>query len=369
MFWQWLDSTLPEMLKARGYATAAFLTNMSSAPHRGFDHKVLAVDPGRPQWQNDAEATRAACAWLTAPERQAPFFAWLHLVDPHRPYHPPEPFDRSFTVGDAPAGPVLDAELDRITVEQRSLGRNELAPILGAYDGQIASTDRFLGEVMAALEASGRAADTLVVLCSDHGEELYDHHQYFYHSPSLYDGVLRIALVLRHPGSLPRGVRVATQVQEIDVLPTVLELLDLPRSPRVEGRSLLALARGAAEADRLAYFEYARGTESKILAIRDGRWKYIHNPEGFTPRDPPYSWKGAQGFHYELGELYDLHADPREQTELAAEHPEQVQRLRAALEAWHAEKRARQGQSGAMDDQTFETLRQLGYFNAEDRDR
>lgn len=353
--------TLPEELRARGYRTAAFLTNMIEAPNRGFDSIFV---PGRPfddvRW--DREATSEAIRWLAARDPEQPFFVWLHLMQPHKPYHPPAELAKVFEPELEGPWRVSDAVLDQITLGDFELDPADLAHIQAQYDAQIVSVDRLVQEVLDALDASGAAEDTLVVLFSDHGEELFDHNRYFFHSCSLYDGVLRNVLVMRMPGRVPAGRRVAQQVAETDITPSVYELLDLAPPSGLQGTSLVPLL-SADDPQRPSIFvgEYGKFEDRPIWAVRDGRWKYIHNPHELHPANPPYK-AATGGFRYAAYELYDLVADPREQRNVVAEHPEVAERLRRELEAWLAVNEKLKGTAGEMDAATRENMKALGYI-------
>ncbi|MCK6446466.1 MAG: sulfatase-like hydrolase/transferase [Planctomycetes bacterium] len=353
--------TLPEELAARGYQTAAFLTNMIEAPNRGFEHKFL---PSKPfddlRW--DREATTEAVRWLGARDPSRPFFAWLHLMQPHKPYHPPAELAKVFEPELQGAWRVSDQALDEITLGDFAVPEPDLAHIQAQYDAQLVSVDRLVKEVLDALAANGLAENTLVVLFSDHGEELFDHHRYFFHSCSLYDGVLRNVLVMRFPGRIPAGRRIAQQVAETDIAPTVYQLLDLAPPRGLQGLSLEPLF-AADDPKRPSIFvgEYGKFADRPIWAVRDGRYKYIHNPHGLKPTNPPYTAKSG-GFPYEDYELYDLVADPGETRNVFAEHPDVVERLRRELDAWLAVNEKLKGSAGEMDAATRETMKQLGYI-------
>jgi arylsulfatase A-like enzyme len=96
--------------------------------------------------------------------------------------------------------------------------------------------------------------------------------------------------------------------------------------------------------------------------VRDGRWKYIHNPDDVRPNNPPFHTAASGGFRYEPFELYDLAADPREQKNVFAERPEVAARLRRQLEAWLAVNEKLRGKAGEMDAATRERMKQLGYI-------
>ena len=221
--------------------------------------------------QKEGEVTTAeAIAWLEKTRAAAPdgrVFLWLHLYEPHDPYEPPEPYASKFS-----ARP---------------------------YDGEVAFADDLVGRLDAALARLRLADDTALVVTSDHGEGLGDHGETL-HGFFVYQSTLRVPFFVRGPGVAP-GTRLATTVQLVDVFPTALDLLGLPPpTAKIAGRSLAGALRGervGAEASvyaeslvPLLHFGW-----SDLRVLREGRFKYIQAPRP---------------------ELYDLAADPAEQSNL-----------------------------------------------------
>jgi arylsulfatase A-like enzyme len=359
--------TIAQLLQAQGYRTGAFLANMTTAPNRGFDTSFMWEDAIQEQTLWDREVTTACAKWLRAMPPGQKFFGWVHLMDPHKPYHPPPPYDVAFDPKYDGEFNGDDDQLDDVTLGRRDMSPRDFEHVLALYDGQILSCDRYVAKVMKTLEATGRLDDTIVVFFSDHGEELCDHNHFFFHTCSMYDGVTRIALAMRLPGALPKGKIVDAQVEEIDVLPTVMELLDLPVPRDVQGESLVLVANGRAlPKNPFAFVEYAeRPREGRILSIRDGRWKYISNPTRFEPRNPPYDWNKPEGFPYEERELYDLSVDPREQKNLVNENKAKADELHAKLMAWYAPLLAREGSAGRMNALQLRQLQAVGYVGTD----
>ena len=196
--------TLAEVLRESGYRTggfvAAFVLDSRWGIAQGFDHFFDDFDltefgeaAGMDAIQRPGSAVvDRALEWLGA-ERERPFFAWVHLYDPHTPYQAPEPFRSQF-----PAS--------------RS----------GAYDAEIAATDAQVGRLFAALEADGRLDDTVVAVAGDHGEMLCEHGEVT-HGFFIYDAAVRIPLMIAGPG-VPAG-SVAAPVRIVDLAPTVLALV------------------------------------------------------------------------------------------------------------------------------------------------
>jgi arylsulfatase A-like enzyme len=188
-----------------------------------------------------------------------PWFVFAHFFDAHCDYVPPPPYDTrfdpdyhgSFTGADCMRGP----EVGRPDPERpggliRTLGDRDLEHVIALYEGEVAWVDAHVGTILRALDATGQAARTLVVVVSDHGEEFFEHGG-IGHRNTLYEEVVRVPILLRLPGVLPAGAVVAGPVSLSDVLPTVLEILGIRHAPFPGTSSFLPLVRGTATpADR-----------------------------------------------------------------------------------------------------------------------
>jgi arylsulfatase A-like enzyme len=348
--------TLPERLREEGYVTAAFLTNMRTAPHRGFDHKEFLTGS-----RSDEEATQAALEWLGNSAGQR-FFAWIHYMAPHKPYDPPAPFDRRFDSGYDGDLDARNPTLNQATLAKRDLPADFLGHVNDLYDGEVARVDAEIGKVLQRLDALGLADDTLVILTADHGEELYEHRHYFFHSCSIYEQVLRIPLIMRLPGRLPEGRQVRSVVEIIDIAPTVHELLSLPVPEEYEGESLLPrMSSDAGDDGGVAFSEL----QWNIFSIRTAGWHYIYNPHDYRPTCAPYNRVGGErrwSYALEAEELYDIVHDPLETTNVAARRPDEAARLKAMLQAWLAEEAPAGDAMQEIDARALEELRELGYI-------
>jgi arylsulfatase A-like enzyme len=337
--------TLAETVRACGYETAAFLTNMLTTPHPGFE-LVNTYQQGN----GDVEATRDAIAWL-GEKREKPFFLWLHWIGPHAPYAPSPanlaPFRDGYR-GD------LDAELStlrRIQTERRVLTDAELAHIVSLYDGEIAQVDARIGEVLAALQQTGRSENAFVVLSADHGEELYDRNFFIGHQMSVYSSVLRVPLILRGPG-VPAGKVVEEAVSLMDVAPTLLALLGIDAPPSFEGRPLLKRGELLPAPD----FALAQLEPRQVYSIRTKRWHYI-----WFPRFAEQTDIEKRDYPIAAEELYDLQSDPGERQNVIASHPGVAAQLHKRL----AEKMPSRVEASApeLTPEARAELKALGYID------
>ncbi len=311
--------TLAEILAANGYTTAGFVSAFPASRHYGLDQGFETWDesfdsgdgpewaaagfPGRVQRRAD-ETTERAIEWLALRPR-APFFLWVHYFDVHDTrVRPPADYLNAFP-------PSSSDEFD----VRRAV-----------YDGELRYVDHQIGRLFGALHRVSAGSDrTLVVVTGDHGQGLGDHD--WWGHVILYQEQVRVPLILKVPGRTA-GRRVSSNVRTIDLVPTLVELLDVevPPSHRFDGTSLVGLVRGRDHEARIAYSESIndltqyRGSEragESLYAVNDGRWKLIAHREG-----------GA----YSRFELYDLRRDPGETMELSAWHPDELDRLRRDLE-------------------------------------
>jgi arylsulfatase A-like enzyme/Tfp pilus assembly protein PilF len=318
--------TLAELLAQQGYRTggfvAAFVLDRRWGIAQGFDRFFDDFDrekyPGAEAQGMDAiqrpgsDVVDQAVAWLEA-DREQPFFAWVHLYDPHTPYAAPEPYRSRFP-------PTAS----------------------GAYDAEIAATDVQVGRLLDVLETQDRLESTLVVVVGDHGEMLGEHGEQT-HGFFVYDAAVRIPMIVAGPETEPRAIR--EQVRIVDVMPTVLDLLGVRAPAAVQGASLVPLARGKT-LSLLAHSEswyprYHYGW-SDLQTIQDGRFKYVRAPRP---------------------ELYDLSRDPAEKDDLSLREPTRVTAMERALAAHLASTENRAAAKGpqTIDSETQERLSALGY--------
>ena len=348
-------ATLPEVLGAAGYRTAAFLSNMCQANHQGWDDFACAGG-------QDGKTLRRALEWAEAraPESGTaqPFFLWVHLFGAHSPYYNGGDLAaRQLDPGyDGPLGPKK-WQLDRVMTEPLRLTARDVRHLDALYDAAVMGSDRHVGSLLAGLRQAGRLERTVVVFLSDHGEELYDHHGYLYHACSVYQTALHVPLAFAAPELLPAGSRVPQTVELVDVTPTLLDLLGVAPPAGLHGRSLVPYLErpGAGGAGKPAFSEYHPEVINTVLF---GGWKLVANPRAASP----VCMEGAPAGHYPIAEreLYDLSRDPGETENLAAAQPAKVAELLDLLRERFAGM-ARQGGPQEISPELRKELEALGY--------
>jgi arylsulfatase A-like enzyme len=319
------------------------------------------------QAESDALVARAFEAWLERWQRTRarPFFAWVHFYDVHKPYAPPADCGRAF-VGDyrgrlrGASDDELGAVIDHSTLARQPLDDADRRYVLALYDGAIRCIDDHVARMLAALDRHG-LADTMVIVTSDHGEELGDHHHYYYHGNSVYGSTLRVPLVIRWPGRVPAGRTIEQLTQNVDLLPTILDLLGAPVPPDVEGVSVAGLLTGedaGRAAPRQAVFTE---WQNLIVGVRTPRFSYVLNPTGAHPKKPPFYGAHTRGFPVECEELYALDEDPAEQRNRHGELAD----IEASLRAQAMDFRERSGVvsdwQSVEDAAVVQNLEALGY--------
>lgn len=321
--------TLAELLQAKGWVTGAFVgafvLDSRWGLDQGFDHyydnfdfaKYKRISLASVQ-REGGEVIKAFFEWFDKNSNER-FFSWIHLYDPHTPYDPPEPFKSQY----------------------------ENQPF-GSYDGEIAYVDFLIGKVLDSLREKKLLDKTIIVIVGDHGESLGEHHESA-HGFFIYDATVSVPMIIRLPSASLKGKTIASQVQNVDIMPTLCEILDLPISENVQGESLLPLITGRKmKKERPAYSEtyyprYHYGW-SDLKSLRTSKYKYI-----LAPRP----------------ELYDLDLDPHEQENIYEQNRPLAEKFAQELKALE-EKIAQEGIEDKgpqkLDDEAREKLMALGYI-------
>ena len=310
------NATTAEAFAAAGYDTAAFVSSFVmvrdfSNLGQGFaayDDFVTDRELYRNNYERKAADTLArASAWLQDREGDEPFFLFLHLIDPHGPYAPPDGYAERFRSQE-----VVEIT-GNIPLPNKIPGVKDLNRYRDLYDGEVAYATDQLGVFLRHLREKDLFDDTLIVFTADHGESMGEHGLYFRHGDDVFQENLHVPLIVKPPRGRGAGpARVADNVSLVDLHPTVLELAGLPVRPGLDGRSLAPLVRGEAPAPA-EVFAWAR---THVGGVVSGRTKTI---AGEKPRADVLS--------------YDLASDPRELSPRPA-RPKEVRRLRTWQQRW-----------------------------------
>jgi arylsulfatase A-like enzyme len=363
---------LSECFQQAGYQTLAVVSNSSLTTllgyGQGFDRYVedFFIETG-----SAAKINETVKEQLSSRDRSRPFYLWAHYIDPHTPYEAPAEYvqmfqgDPVYQEGDAREIPKFIPDVSK---GGQAMGQvppaaqrddcEEVRDYVLQYDAEV----RFFDDQMRALfdwmEENGHLDRTIVVFTSDHGESLGDHEYFFEHGAFPYDACSRVPLFLHHP-DLPPCV-IEEPVALLDVAPTLLDMVDFPRPPLYEGRSVLDWIRGCEVDEPRPVITESGYKETFTVAIRRGRWKMIRISD-------PALKRLLTGDEYEL---YDLEEDPLETRNVYAEHPEIVEKMKPLLDRETEARHGREGvaqliEGGKLPDEMEEMLQALGYVDGD----
>jgi arylsulfatase A-like enzyme/Tfp pilus assembly protein PilF len=317
-------TTLADRFRQDDYRTAAFVAAFALDSKFGLDDGFevydddlsgayeQAIEEPYSLYRPGNLVADAALNWLDS-HADEPFLCWVHFYDPHMPYYP----------HDELAGTRFRG--------QRS------------YDAEVAFMDMQVGRLMSFLRQRDLLKRTLIIVVGDHGEGLGEHGETD-HGYMLYDSTLHVPLIFAWQDRLPKGARAEAMVSLSDLLPTVLDLLNMPQPKTQAERSFKSALLGQPIESRPMYAEtdlpYANFTWSSLRSLLTDQWKYIRTPRA---------------------ELYDRQADPRELNNLADARPEVVDKLEVALAALEGHMQRHVAADVDLTGREIDNLQALGY--------
>ena len=369
------EVTLAEVFRDAGYRTGGFsavkLFEPASGVAQGFgDFTASEKRKDEPA----AQVVDRALAWLEELPAGERFFLWVHLYDPHMPYAPPPEL---LPAEPPPAGGVdREASWAGLKAIARR-GGGDIGPaaarrIRALYDAEVASADAEVGRLLTAVGERG-GPEPVVALAADHGE-CFDHGYFYRHSDCLYEGALRIPLLVRAPGRLEAGRRIAGTVELVDLGATLLRLAGLEAPASFRARDLLADS-AAGSGSELgagdAYFQPIL-SDDKAAANRQRIWAGIGSVAGEPVRTALRSeiepvgvrrgrWKYVMGGTLRE-ELYDLSADAAERRNLAEVDRRRTAELRSAARRFLEEVPFTVLDAKTLSPELREHLKALGYL-------
>ena len=341
---------LSETLSERGFHTAGFVAN-------GFVSNRFGFRQGWSTWRNYVRESRRSKAqfvandvleWLDARPQGTPFFLYVQTIDPHVPYIPPQGLIRQYDP--RPYNGPVNFSRDRLTLEHIKTGQmrpnaRDRERLEALYDAEITYHDEHLQRIIDGLAERGLADNTMLVLTSDHGEELFDHGSVG-HGHSMWQELLHVPLFIRIPGLTDGGFEVQPVVGLVDVVPTALHALGLDVPDSLPGRSLVPVMRGEMpDAPVPSVSSFQNVSRSIVL----GRYKFMQRADSRL-------------------RVFDLQEDPDELHDLSAERPLTLRYLRGLLgieltrthRPPHGSERHR-ARDTDIDRVTRQQLRALGY--------
>jgi len=329
-------TTLAELLGKQKFNTTC-VGFSGNAASRGFQKYIDFSGWG--SWAEGRSHKAENLNEVTIPElkrlagERKPFFLFLRHMDPHSPYLPPKPFDRMFYDGNE-----FDKKNHSLDTAMKfkpfcDFFASWFPPhckdkeyIIAQYDGALAYMDSCIADIFATVKSLGLEEDTLIVINSDHGESLHDHDCFFDHH-SMYEPTLHVPLAFVCPGRVPSGQRFRDICQSKDLMPTILDIMELSNGIKFDGRSLMPLMAGQPREIEPEFY-ITEATWMRKHGWRTPHWKLIHALE------PDFHFKPEV-------ELYDLVADPGELNNVAKKEPGVVKMLEARMQA-HIKRREKE---------------------------
>lgn len=309
--------TLPEILRENGYAVPVLprFVDIPNYRNLGFD----AVEKGQFEGKEVGDLLKLLHAY-----KDQPFFIWYHYHGLHLPYNPPDSYRKEIAEANGmkpehesegvsliKTKSVIKHDAVVFTDEEKSLA-------VALYDSQLPPLDDSIGILAAKLKEWELYENTIIIITSDHGEELFEHGFVGHASTSinakLYDEIIRIPLIILWPKKITHK-RIGANVQQIDIMPTILDMLGIAKTNALEGRSLLPLMeKDQGGESPIVYCETIMGGYQSTEVLRNIRLRCIR-----TER-----WKliAKNGNNVDTYELYDLESDPQEKNNVAGKYPD-----------------------------------------------
>ena len=391
--------TWPEVLRERGYTTLGISPNSWMSDEFGTTH---GFDTYLKMWQYwstlPATAEARSRPWIRFAHRlnrfytryafpkrnrarhvnqalynlldnaQEPFFGYVIYWDTHLPYYAHGAHGTRWLPTGVDLEHALRVDRDHLAyhTDQLSMTEADFEILRACYDGALASIDEEIGYLVDRLLRRGILDRTLLIVTSDHGENIGDH-RLMSHAYSLHDTLIHVPLIIRYPTGFPRGERVTSHVQLTDVFPTILDVLQVEvPEVRAELQGMSLLGEQIEAADRLAYAEMLAPHPSiQALNRRAGLPEDTPQPRHdrslrcIRTLDSKFIWS-SDGHHA----LYDLRQDPSETTNLYPEQPEAAATLEKHLMSWQPPAGLPLSTSEHhMDEDVRQRLRDLGYID------
>ncbi len=311
---------LPLLLRRDGTATRAFVNNYFMVGYApvGVDMGFERIDDHRYRTKDTGEITKDAVAWLKRNKDQR-FFAFCNYNSPHEPLEPPQRF--------------LDKLADY---------KEPRDPLVRMYMAEAGKDDEAIGVLMHTLDELDLRKKTLVIVTADHGETLSADHGgtskldhmpiRYHHAVTNFEETTRIPILMSLPGVLPENAAVTARVRNIDIAPTILEIVGHEKPAKVSGLSMMGLVRGQKESDERTVLTEGRATRGLIY----GHWRAIFregNSQTTCYPMAPHNADGSEKCITVAEELFDLDADPGERHNLAKARPDMMDEMRARFAA------------------------------------
>ena len=255
-----------------------------------------------------ARCAKAAINWLREQKAKDNLFLCLDCFDPHEPWDPPPPYNRMYTDPDYKGKDIIHPLPGKV---DGYLTAEEMNHVFKLYAGKVTLCDKWIGVLLDEMKEMGLFDNSLIIYTTDHGEPFGEHGIIRKSDPLLYEELVRIPLIIRHPEGFGAGKRFDALIETTEIFPTILDFLNIKTPPRIHGHSLLPLMRGEKDALRERVY---MGVFKQAWRVNDYEWSFILN-----------HLKGK------TNELYNLKSDPREKENLINENPRKADELELDL--------------------------------------
>lgn len=255
-----------------------------------------------------AQVMKEALSWLERQKKKDNFMLWLDCFDPHEPWDPPSPYNRMYTDPNYKGKDIIHPLPGKV---EGYLTPEELHHIKKLYAGKVTLCDRWVGFFLDEVCRMGLYDNTMIIYTSDHGEPFGEHGYIKKAEPGLYEELVRIPLIIRHPQGVGAGKRFGALVETPEIFATIVDFLKVGKPPRIHGESLLPMMAGQAEKIRdYAYMGYFKRT----WRVSDKNWSFVLSLEKGRPN-----------------ELYNLKEDPEEKKNLVEKEKQKAMELELEL--------------------------------------
>ena len=334
--------TLAEIIwENRGYTTVAFDNLINFRSHmkqfvRGYEYYINVSR--NPLWIHNqivgGTVNERLIPWIKHHAKEN-FFAFVHYWDPHCPYNQPEEYRHlfhhkkgdildlkvsqakagySYVPGWGKVGEFWEEDKAKKPIEIPDRGERTI----DLYDGEIRYTDHLIGQILEVLRKTKILNNTIIIITSDHGEELGQHEIFgrkMYGHAGLHEPIVFVPLILWQPKILPKGKKIKGFAGHTDIVPTILDLMGMKKRPKLDGKSLLPIIEGKEKPKDKIFMESDTLILPASRAVLEDGWKYIQTLDGER-------------------QLYYLEDDPMELVNLANKKEEKCLEMKRKLEKW-----------------------------------
>lgn len=354
-------TSIAEILKQNGYKTFGIASNPNTGEafnfDQGFDEFYDIVPEGSWLGTTSTHTVRETekAIELIDKYKDDKFFLYLHYMDPHGPYTTPPPYNSKFVEDQYfykhnRVLPITNKGTLGVIPEYQNLSINFADYYIAQYDGEINFVDYYVGNLLNKIKELNLDKNSLVILMSDHGSSMGEHDYWFEHGIFAYDASAHVLLTISYPKLLPKKKVIDEPLNTINVIPTILDIIGIPISKDMEGKSLMPLILKNEKVDEYVYGEGGHN-EKYITTIRDKKWKFIRSGDYF--KNPETNTIGKSfmrvygikenksdgklipvTYDWPVYELYDIENDPFETTNLIDQEKEIADKLMIQLYKW-----------------------------------